>query len=162
MTAASPLAASAFISTQQVRFAHCDAAGIIFYPRALELLNAAQEDWFSQGLGWDYYRMHLADRRGVPTVELHCAFKAPLLLGDAVDFSFHVEQVGRSSLHLRVDAHVGGMHRMTFRPVLVCMDLDRKKAAPWPPPLAEKLNRLAPHSASGADAGPVLESSEIS
>ena len=151
-----------FVSRQRVRFAHCDAAGIIFYPRALELLNAAQEDWFREGLGWDYCDMHIDDRRGIPTVELHCVFDAPLLLGDEVDFGIHIQQAGGASLHLRVEAHVHGARRMTFRPVLVCMDLGTRRSTPWPAALATRFSQLLAENGNAVDASHALEGSEIS
>ena len=35
-----------------IRFRHCDAAGIVFYPRYFEMMNDLVEDWFAElGMG---------------------------------------------------------------------------------------------------------------
>ena len=55
-----------FVSQQQVRFAHVDAAGIVFYPRYFEMLNAAVEDYFAQHIGVDFATMHIERKIGIP------------------------------------------------------------------------------------------------
>ena len=42
---------SASSATLIVRFEHCDAAGIIFYPRFFALVNETVEDWFCRASG---------------------------------------------------------------------------------------------------------------
>ena len=42
--------AQVYRSTVLVRFADCDPAGIVFYPRYMEMFNALVEDWFREGL----------------------------------------------------------------------------------------------------------------
>ena len=37
-----------FIKTEKIRFKHVDYAGIVFYPRFLEMLNDLVEDWFEE------------------------------------------------------------------------------------------------------------------
>ena len=36
----------------QIEWGHCDPAGIVFYPRYVELCNEMVEDWFADGLGF--------------------------------------------------------------------------------------------------------------
>ena len=38
----------------RIRFAHCDPAGIVFFPQYLVMLNGHVEDWFTDGLGLSY------------------------------------------------------------------------------------------------------------
>lgn len=71
-----------FMTKTKVRFAHCDVAGIVFYPRYFEMLNAAVEDWFEYELGCDFNTMHQIRRLGVPTVKLDVEFLAPSKLND--------------------------------------------------------------------------------
>lgn len=121
-----------FVSRQTVRFAHCDPAGIVFYPRYFELLNAAVEDYFAEVLGVSFARMHMERHLGVPTVKLSVEFSAPSRLGDALDFRIEVLRVGRSSADLRVAVACGGEIRLAAEIVLVCMDLSLGRATPWP------------------------------
>lgn len=121
-----------FVSQQLVRFAHVDAAGIVFYPRYFEMLNASVEDYFAQVAGVDFAEMHLQRRIGVPTVRLEAGFTLPSHLGDLLDFELNIAEVGRSSLKLEVEVRCGIEVRFTATVYLVCMDLDRAKSTPWP------------------------------
>jgi 4-hydroxybenzoyl-CoA thioesterase len=127
-----------FTSRQAVRFAHVDAAGIVFYPRYFEMLNAAVEDYFAQVVGVDFAQMHVVRRLGVPTVRLDAEFTAPSRLGDLLDFELRVVKVGRSSVEFSIQ--VCCMHELRFRAtvVLVCTDLERGKSAPWPADTLER------------------------
>ena len=121
-----------FVSRQQVRFAHVDAAGIVFYPRYFEMLNAAVEDYFAEVVGVGFAEMHGQRRLGVPTVRLETDFAAPSRLGDLLDFELRVTALGRSSLGLSVAVLCGGDVRVSISITLVCMDLDAGRALPWP------------------------------
>ena len=121
-----------FVSRQRVRFAHVDAAGIVFYPRYFEMLNAAVEEYFGTAIGVDFAEIHLGRRLGVPTVRLEADFVAPSRLGDDLDFELEVAAVGCSSLDLTVTVNGGGERRFKGRAVLACIDLGSGRATPWP------------------------------
>ena len=82
-----------FVSRQRVRFAHVDAAGIVFYPRYFEMLNAAVEEYFGAVVGMDFADIHLVRRLGVPTVRLEADFAGPSHLGDLLDFALEATAV---------------------------------------------------------------------
>jgi len=115
----------------KVRFADVDPAGIVFYPRYFEMLNAAVEDWFA-ALGMDFATMHQTHRIGVPTVKLDTEFKAPSHLGDEVTVSLTPTHLGRSSCAVTYRIVGENGERLTANGVLVCMDLDAQKSIPWP------------------------------
>ncbi len=115
-----------------VRFAHVDPAGIVFYPRYFEMLNGAVEDWFAQALGVDFRTMHVDRRLGTPTVKLDVSFAAPSRLGDRLTIAITPRAVGRSSCTIDVAFSCDGSERLRATVVLVCMDLDTHRAAPWP------------------------------
>ena len=56
----------AFVSDKQIRFHHCDPAGIVFYPQYFVLMNELVEDWFDRRLGIPFSDLHRDDRLGVP------------------------------------------------------------------------------------------------
>src|SRR5690606_5360794 len=112
-----------FTTRSKVRFAHVDAAGIVFYPRYFEMLNGAVEDWFAEGLGVDFAELHLTRGLGVPTVSLDSRFAAPSRLGDELDITIEVKSVGRSSCAVAYTVACGDEVRMTAQGVLVCMIL---------------------------------------
>ena len=121
-----------FSTRTKIRFAHVDAAGIVFYPRYFEMLNAALEDWFAEALGIDFAALHLYRRIGVPTVRLECQFSAPSMLGDEVDITITPAEVGRSSCSIRYRLRCKDVERLKADAVIVCMDLGVKRATPWP------------------------------
>lgn len=121
-----------FISRQVVRFAHVDAAGIVFYPRYFEMLNAAVEDYFAEQIGVDFAQIHMARKLGIPTVRLEADFTAPSRLGDRLDFRLNPAHVGRSSVKLSIDVACEDEMRFRASVVLVCVDLTSGKSVPWP------------------------------
>lgn len=121
-----------FVSRQSVRFAYVDAAGIVFYPRYFEMLNAAVEDYFAQAVGVNFSTMHLERGLGVPTVKLETEFVAPSRLGDELDFALSVERVGRSSADIAVTVRCDAEVRLRIRIILVCMTLKTGSAIGWP------------------------------
>jgi 4-hydroxybenzoyl-CoA thioesterase len=133
----------AFIHHERVRFAHVDAAGIVFYPRFFEMLNAAVEDWFA-ALGRDFRSLHLDDRIGTPTVRLEVEFLAPAMLGDELAVALTPVRVGTSSSTYRFAISADGTLRLEGEGVLVCMDLDTKASRPWPEAIAASLRAALP------------------
>ncbi|WP_067733937.1 acyl-CoA thioesterase [Novosphingobium naphthalenivorans] len=116
----------------KVRFAHVDAAGIVFYPRYFEMLNAAVEDWFEEKLGFDFRTMHRELRLGVPTVKLNVNFISPSEIGDELTVIITPRNVGRSSCAIDVLFTADGRDRLRAEIVLVCMDLIAKRSTEWP------------------------------
>ncbi len=121
-----------FTTRSKVRFAHVDAAGIVFYPRYFEMLNGAVEDWFAEGVGVGFAELHLTRGLGVPTVSLDSRFAAPSRLGDELDITIEVKSVGRSSCAVAYTVACGDEVRMTAEGVLVCMILAEGRSTPWP------------------------------
>lgn len=120
-----------FSTEAVVRFGHVDAAGIVFYPRYFEMLNAAIEDYFA-GLGTDFQTMHVDRRIGVPTVRLDADFARPSRLGDRLRFRLRPSRVGRSSAEIEVRVDCAGEQRFAATIVLVCIDLETGRPIPWP------------------------------
>lgn len=142
-----------FTTHAKVRFADVDAAGIVFYPRYFEMLNAAVEDWCADGLGWDFRRMHLELRIGIPTVRLECDFVKPSHLGDLLAIHLMPTRLGNRSLGAEfqitgTDQAGGEQTRIQGRAVLVCMALDTQTSIDWPPELRAKIEQFLPPSSS--------------
>ena len=68
----------------RIRFAHCDPAGIVFFPQYLVMFNGLVEDWFTEGLGVSYAELLGPRRVGLPIVRLECDFSAISRMGDDV------------------------------------------------------------------------------
>lgn len=128
-----------FRTKAQVRFAHIDAAAIVFYPRYFEFLNGAVEDWFA-AMGHDFHGLHMRRQLGVPTVSLQCDFQAPSELGDILDIAIEPRRIGGSSCSYDFRMSVDGQQRISGSGVLVCMDLAARKAVPWPDDMRSAMN----------------------
>jgi 4-hydroxybenzoyl-CoA thioesterase len=125
-----------------VRFEHCDAAGIMFYPRFFGLVNETVEDWFA-ALGHPFAEMHVNQSKGVPTVRLESEFIAPVRMGQILNQSLGVDEIGRSSCHLKHLAVVGDAIVARFDQTIVHTDLATMKAEPWPDDLREAIADFA-------------------
>lgn len=123
----------AFVSTTPIRFAHVDAAGIVFYPRYFELLNGAFEDWLASVAGVDFATLHLDWRIGTPIVNIEATFQHPGRLGEMLYIELTLERLGTSSLTMAARFTVDGAPRLQARLTSVCMNLGTGRAMPWPP-----------------------------
>jgi 4-hydroxybenzoyl-CoA thioesterase len=128
-----------FRTSLPLRFAHCDPAGIAYYPRYFELCDAAIEDWTAAVLGISRREIHVDRGLGLPTVTLTADFAIPSRLGDMLDFTITVTRVGRSSVDLNVDIDCAGERRFSVRFTQVLTDLSEVTSRPWPPELHERL-----------------------
>ena len=87
---------SEFKKQEKVRFQHVDYAGIVFYPRFLEMLNCLVEDWFEEALDRPFSKMH--ETNGIPTVDLKIQFKNAARLGEILTKKLWVKELKSSSI----------------------------------------------------------------
>jgi len=113
-----------------IRFSHCDPAGIVFYPRYIELGVEAVEDWFSQGLGVSFWALHEEHRLGIPAVHLDVNFTTPSRHGDVLDFLLSVAHIGNSSMILDVIVECEGQRRFREKITVVMVSLDTMRSVP--------------------------------
>ena len=111
---------------RKIRFGQTDAAGIVFYPRFVEMVNNTVEDFFSDVVGLSYRDMHYKRNLGLPTVKLEVEFFKPGLLGDLLTWSLVVTRIGNSSLGVKVTADRKGEVRMVANVDLVLVDVTDK------------------------------------
>ena len=126
----------------RIRFAHCDPAGVVFFPQYLVMVNNLVEDWVNDGLGVRYADLVGRRRIGLPTVSLQCEFTAVSRMGDDVFMGLSVERVGGKSLTLQVGCRSGEELRMRARQVLVFTSLDTHRAIDIPADLRVALERF--------------------
>ena len=85
-----------FTKIEKIRFRHTDFAGIVFYPRFLEMLNDLVEDWFETALERPFNTMHQTG--GIPTVDLKIQFKTAARLGEIIYKNLWVIELKTSSV----------------------------------------------------------------
>ncbi|HEX5432756.1 MAG TPA: thioesterase family protein [Candidatus Angelobacter sp.] len=126
-----------------VRFADCDPAGIVFYPKFLVMFNNLVEDWCRDGLGFSFDEIVVQRGWGLPTVHLEVNFIAPSRLGEVLTASLYVRNIGTSSIG--ADISLSGpddMDRVRGKVVLVLTDRRNHKAFPIPDDLRTKISRF--------------------
>ena len=130
---------SAFHATRIVRFAHCDPAGIIFYPRYFDLIHEVKEDWFRNALDWSFANSIGTMKKGFPIVRLASEFHAPSRLGEELAIVLSVPHLGRSSIAIDYEVSCGGERRAEMHTVVVQVDLTDGRSQPIADELRERI-----------------------
>lgn len=107
----------------RIRFAHCDPAGIVFFPQYLTLTNGLVEDWFTDALGIDYAEMIGERRIGLPIVKLDCEFARPSRMGETISLALSLTHVGSRSIRIRIVGQGPDGVRFSATQVLVTTSL---------------------------------------
>ena len=126
----------------RIRFAHCDPAGIVFFPQYLVMISHLVEDWVDDALRVPYAELVGRRRTGMPTVSLQCEFSAISRMGDEVRLGLRVERLGGKSLTLQIGCRCGDEPRMVVRQVLVFTSLDTHRAIDIPADLRAAIERF--------------------
>jgi 4-hydroxybenzoyl-CoA thioesterase len=121
-----------FIYSQDIKFRHCDPAGIVFYPRFFEMMNDTVEAFFAERLLFPFAQMHQTS--GIPTAKIEAEFHAPSRLGETLEITLTCTRLGRSSLDLRYDAQCDGEARFSGTSTIVFIT-NTGKSQPWPDPI---------------------------
>ncbi|SDL04481.1 4-hydroxybenzoyl-CoA thioesterase [Modicisalibacter muralis] len=132
---------SHFAMQQKVLFQHCDPAGIVFYPRYFEMINAVVEQWFEESLNESFAAIIVAGD-GVPTRRIDTDFPRPSRLGETLTFTLDVARLGRSSLDLRIAATCGGEARLNAELTLVRIARADGRPKPWPDAIVDVIESL--------------------
>ena len=134
------------IAPVNIRFSHCDPAGIVYFARWFDMLNGVIEDFFGAVLGLDYH-MLIRDRRlGLGYGQAHADYLKPGLMGDIVEFAVLVERIGGASITLSIPGYRGAEPVIAARLVIVTTDLDAHKAIRVPDDLRAALTRYQERS----------------
>ncbi|PSL12227.1 4-hydroxybenzoyl-CoA thioesterase [Marinobacterium halophilum] len=96
-----------YMREELIRFRHCDPAGIVFYPRFLEIVNDTVEDWFDD-MGFPFQHMKERFGAGVPTVNLNIRFQSPCRQADLLQLELVCNRIGDSSIDLSIGANRAG------------------------------------------------------
>lgn len=129
-----------FSTPISIRFAHCDPAGIVFYPRYFELINGVVEDWCAQGLGLSFHEMHMVQGIGLPTVHIETDFVKTSRMGDELLAELRVLKLGRASLTVEIIMKdKEDQLRLKAQLVLVLAKVDEQRAIALSAHLREKM-----------------------
>jgi 4-hydroxybenzoyl-CoA thioesterase len=126
-----------FRTQLKVRFGDIDAAGIAYYPRLVNFLHEAFEDFFASHVGRTFPQV-LKEGLGFPTVKLELEFVAPVKYGDLLEMGLAIERVGRASVAIRYEAAVLGRAVFRARSTVVAVDMKTFRPVPVPDWLRER------------------------
>ena len=135
--------AEVYRSNILIRFSHCDPAGIVFFPRYLEMFNDIVEDWCRDELGFTFAEIHLKRGWGIPTVHLEVDFFVPSTLGDELSATLAVNHIGKSSVGFDiVMCGPDGTERLRGKQTVVFIDAATKKPSPIPDAMRSRMARF--------------------
>jgi 4-hydroxybenzoyl-CoA thioesterase len=135
-----PQAAGAYNTEIRVRFADCDAAGIVYYPRYLEMFNAVVEDWFRDELHSSFTEIVINRNWGLPTVHLEVDFVAPSRFDEKLSSTLTVSSLGKTSVGLGIILRgPDNEDRVRGKVVIVLIDRATVRAMPWPNDLRARI-----------------------
>lgn len=129
----------------EIAFKHCDPAGIVFYPRYVEMINDTIEHWFKHELLVNFQELHMTRRLGIPMVNLNIDFKAPGRLGEAIEQVLWVEKLGRTSVSLRIDfraAQAPHDTKLSARMTIVFANLEKIQPAEVPADIRARIQAM--------------------
>ena len=134
----------------EIGFKHCDPAGIVFYPRYVEMLSDTVEHWFKHGLSTAFDVLHGERQTAIPVISLQCDFRVPSRLGAALVAELEVERIGRSSVTILIGLSSAGADKvlkMKCRLVIVFTHIETMASMEIPADLRAAIQHFvaAPH-----------------
>ena len=105
-----------FITERQVRFHHCDPAGIVFYPQFFYLLHEVQEDFLAH-IGFPEHLL-IQSGAGIPIVDLNTEFLGMCRHGDQLTLSLELTRIGNTSVGMQYEIHTaagGNANSLTLK-----------------------------------------------
>jgi 4-hydroxybenzoyl-CoA thioesterase len=124
-----------------VRFGDCDAAGIVFYPRYMEMFNSLVEDWYREELRFSFTEIVTNRGWGLPTVRLEVDFMAPSRFGELLSATLLVLNLGRTSVSVEILLQgADGIDRVRGKVVLVLIDRQVRRPIPIPDEIRARIS----------------------
>ena len=81
-----------------IRFADCDVARIVYYPRLLHFCHVTMEECFHRRVGVPYHIVLGKEDVGYPAVRVEIDVQKPVPMGEVLDMEMDVERLGRRSV----------------------------------------------------------------
>lgn len=131
--------AQVFSIERQIRFSHCDPAGIVYFVHFFDMISAAVEDWFGGPIGLDFNTMHRKLDVGFPIVNTQCEFMKPCHLGDRLGIQLAITTLGRSSIEFAIHGRVGAEEKFRARHKIAMISLEDYRSRPIPEDLRARM-----------------------
>lgn len=142
------MTAEVFRTTRRIRFADCDPAGEVHYPKLVALVERVYEAWAEEGWGLDFAELIVGRGIGTPTVEMKVECEGVCRFGDSLDLEIRVLRLGRSSGLVEVLGSVAGARRLRVELAIVTVSTAVNRSVPMPDDVRAALSRyLVPAAA---------------
>ena len=117
---------------RQIPFCHADRAGIVYTPRFSDYCLEAFELWLKAIVYVDWYELNQQGESSVPVLHFDMDFISPLVLGDDLNITIYVTDVGDSSFSLSLtgDKKQGNVWGKVFVAKVVLSFRDEKTLSP--------------------------------
>ena len=129
----------AYTTRLNIRFSHCDPAGIVYTPRFFDIINSVIEDFFTHELNINYYDMIGKRRVGLGFASVDSDFFRPAFMGDRLAFTPLITRLGRCSIIYSVHCFRELEEVMRCRLVIVTTSLNTNRAISMPQDLRTAL-----------------------
>lgn len=104
-----------------IRFCHCDPAGIVFHPQYYVLLNALMEDFYCEVLGTGFIETVKSYGVGFPIAGVRSDFAAPSRPGEHCTGRLWIERLGETSIRFAMTISLGSELRLQCAETAVCV-----------------------------------------
>lgn len=145
---------SFFYVRKKVHWSDCDAAGIAWFPNYLGWFEDVEEELFVAALGHSRQSLLLAHRLGMPRVEAHITYAAPVRIGTClrVGVDVRVENPRRMRHVFEMDDEATGTRVASGFVRVASVDIENFSPRDFPPQVLEfalRIQALAERQASG-------------
>ena len=121
-----------FVTELPIRWGDIDAARVVYFPKMVNLVHVAMEDFFTLGLERPYPKMIREEQIGFPTVHLDCDFFVPCRYGDVTRWEVTVAELGNKKVVFRYHVTRDGTPVYRCRQVTVCAHTETFTGRPLP------------------------------
>ncbi len=120
------MANQTYTARRMIQFAHCDPAGIVFYPRFFDICLDVKEE-FMQHVGFPHHHSINVEKIGWPIVRLETDFKRPCRYADQIEIDIQLWRLGEASMGLLYRFRGDDGERLLVKSVIVRVDLKSNK-----------------------------------
>ncbi|MDX1959500.1 MAG: acyl-CoA thioesterase [Leptospiraceae bacterium] len=128
-----------FTVNKLIRFQHCDPAGVVFTPQYFNLFTEVIEDWFSSALLYDFNRMVLKDKNGIPVMQILAKFHNPSYLGEELEFQLTILRLREKSVSIKIIAQNSIEKKCSAKFLIGFASLKTQSRISWDSILKEKM-----------------------
>jgi len=122
----------AFTVRQPIRFSDSDPAGIVFFPAFFRMFADLFESWMNDCLRVPFADEFLKHGHMFPLVHTEVDFKAARAMGETMDLTLLLTDLGRSSIKYTIVGHDAGLVCLEGRFVVSVASKETRRSMPIP------------------------------